>query len=196
MSTPFGAYIMITPVIHGLKSIQMKEIPAGANIMVLGGGCHENGNSAAEHLSTPSLKRLLEAYRIWKLIPESNLILSGTDWHSQCNIAALSADLIYLWKKDTSNVIQLNPVMNTREEAAMYLKRFGNQKPLVLVSSALHIPRAIRNFKAVGINVLAAPTDFPMQDYHFSFYDFFPSPEYFQDSSSAWMEWVAWIAGK
>ncbi len=195
-STPFGAYIIVQPLIYKLEKIEMKQIPTGTNILVLGGGCQQGGNATADHLSNPTLRRLLEGYRIWKQLPSSNLVLSGTDWYSECNIASLSSNLIYEWNRDTTGVIQLNPALNTNEEANLYYKRFGSNKPIVLVSSAMHLPRAMREFNKLGIKVFPAPTDFPIQDYQFHIFDIFPSPKYLEASSSGWMEWMARIAGK
>ena len=195
-STPLGAYILVQPLIYNLNKVAIKEIPPGTNVMVLGGGCHKGGDSPSEHLSNPSLRRVLEGYRIWQQIPASILLFSGTDWKSDCNIAALSIETVKQWGADTSRLKQINPVLNTREEAALYAKRYGNEKALVLVSSALHIPRASRNFNSFGIKIIQAPTDFPLEGYEFDVFDFFPSPKYLEISASAWMEWLARIAGK
>lgn len=195
-STPLGAYILVQPIVYNLKRVSVKEVPIGTNVMVLGGGCHKGGDSPSEHLSDPSLRRVLEGYRVWKQIPGSTLLFSGTDWKSDCNIAALSIETVKLWGADTSRLKQINPVLNTREEAALYAKRYGNEKALVLVSSAIHMPRACRNFTRLGIKIIPALTDFPLDGYEFDVFDIFPSPKYLEISASAWIEWIARIAGK
>src|SRR5690606_3466960 len=48
---------------------------------------------------------------------------------------------------------------NTYEEAREFAKSFGKDKKLIIVSSATHIPRAVRMFELHGMNPIAAPTN-------------------------------------
>ena len=49
---------------------------------------------------------------------------------------------------------------NTRKEAETYVKNFGTKNRLILVTSAIHMPRAVMNFQKAGVNPIAAPADF------------------------------------
>ena len=48
---------------------------------------------------------------------------------------------------------------DTKEEAFMMKKLVGN-KPFILVTAAYHMPRAMALFKKLGLNPIAAPTNF------------------------------------
>lgn len=198
ISTPIGVYMLVKPLIQNLGTIDSKELlNKDYNILVLGGGCRNCTKQAkAEQLSNPSLRRLIEGVRLWKLHPESQLIVSGIDWSRNCNIAEIESNLAQEWGTDTSKILELNPVLNTRQEATLYLEKYGKAKLLVLVTSAIHTPRAKRNFEKLGIKVLVAPTDFPL--YFGSSIWLFILPEVgnIEKSSAAWIEWMALISGK
>lgn len=190
-------FVMTRPLINGLQEVKIQDLPSNANILVLGGGCRQsNDDNPAERLSDPSLRRAIEGFRIWKARPDAQLIFSGTDWSRDCNIADIAARMVASWNADTAKILQLNPVRNTREEAVLYLKNYGNDKPLILVSSAIHIPRAVRNFKSKGIKVIPAPVDFPMHHDKFRFSDVLPDAGNFQKCSAVWIEWMANLTGK
>lgn len=197
-STPLGVYMLANPLIKNIETIDSKELlNKEYNILVLGGGCRKcDDQPNADQLSNPSLRRLIEGQRIWKIHPESSLILSGVDWSRNCNIATIEAKLANEWGTDSTKISELNPALNTRQEAALYLERFGKDKLLVLVTSALHTPRAKRNFEKLGIKVLVAPTDFPMY-FGTSFWSLMmPEVGNIEKSSAAWIEWMALILGK
>lgn len=195
--TDMALYVMTRPLIGGLHEFRIQDLPSEANILVLGGGCR-NGDfdNPAERLSDPSLRRAIEGFRIWRHKPDAKLIFSGTDWSRDCNIAEIAARMVSVWKADSAKILQLNPARNTREEAALYFQNFGAEKPLILVSSAIHLPRAIRNFKNKGIKVIPAPTDFPMHHDKFRISDVLPDAGNFQKCSAVWIEWMANLAGK
>lgn len=196
-STDMALFVLTQPLISGLHEVRIQDLPSDANILVLGGGCRNSDDeNPAEQLSDPSLRRAIEGFRIWKSRPEAQLIFSGTDWSRDCNIADIAAKMVKEWNADSAKILQLNPVRNTREEAALYLEKFGAEKPLILVSSAIHLPRAVRNFKSKGIKVIPAPTDFPMHHDKFRFSDVLPDAGNFQKCSAVWIEWMANLAGK
>ena len=163
----------------------------------MGGGCRKcDDQPKAEQLSNPSLRRLIEGQRIWKIHPESSLILSGIDWSRNCNIANIETKLAKEWGTDSTKIFELNPALNTRQEAALYHEKYGKEKLLVLVTSAIHTPRAKRNFEKLGIKVLVAPTDFPNYFGSSIWSLILPEVGNIEKSSAAWIEWMALISGK
>ena len=49
---------------------------------------------------------------------------------------------------------------NTVEEAEEYVKKFGTGMPLVIVTSATHMKRAVRIFRSKGLKIIPAPCNF------------------------------------
>jgi len=56
------------------------------------------------------------------------------------------------------NIEMLETATSTLEEAIAFKEHFGVNKNVILVTSALHMPRAVEIFSDQGIKVLPAPT--------------------------------------
>lgn len=129
-------------------------------IIVLGGGHAEDPELPANaQLHVTALGRLIEGIRIHRLLPNSKLVLSGYSPNNRTSQAAIQRKTaLSLGVNDTDIFIQEKP-KNTYEEAEEFVKRFGKDNKLILVSSATHIPRSIKMFELQGINASAAPTN-------------------------------------
>jgi uncharacterized SAM-binding protein YcdF (DUF218 family) len=118
-------------------------------------------NSALGQLDNSSIARLVEGVRIHRKLPNSTLIFSAGpakgDSVSQAEVSAKSA--IELGVNPDKLMLMQNPT-NTMEEAAAYLKLFGNQRPLILVTSAYHMNRALMLFNFLNLHPFPAPVDF------------------------------------
>lgn len=58
-------------------------------------------------------------------------------------------------------LLQKSPI-NTYQEAEVYAGTYGNTHPLILVTSAAHMPRAMLFFKHFGIQPVPSPTDYKL----------------------------------
>jgi uncharacterized SAM-binding protein YcdF (DUF218 family) len=140
------------------------EQPAGLSaphILVLGGG-HTNvpGLPAIDQLSGAALGRLAEGIRLYRQRPGSKLIGSG---HSrsgrtpQGEMLMRAAVELGVPPEDT---LWLPTPANTEQEAYAYAARFGPAgPPLLLVTDALHLPRAVGWFQRAGLAPLPAPAN-------------------------------------
>jgi uncharacterized SAM-binding protein YcdF (DUF218 family) len=50
------------------------------------------------------------------------------------------------------------------DEALHFRERFGPQARLILVTDAVHLPRAMKWFQAAGLDPVPAPTNFILKD--------------------------------
>lgn len=80
---------------------------------------------------------------------------------------------------------------NASFSAAMLQAR--GMSRVLLVTSAWHMPRAVRAFEAAGLSVIAAPTNFDMVD-EVSVLSFIPSARALQRSYYGMHEWVGGFA--
>ena len=106
-----------------------------------------------------SLFRLTEGIRIYRHLPGSRLILTGGpgfDTVPNAEIVAAVAVEIGIKKDD---LVVLSEPADTREEAVCVKKIIGAD-PFVLVTSGVHMPRAMKIFRDEGMNPLPAPTEF------------------------------------
>jgi uncharacterized SAM-binding protein YcdF (DUF218 family) len=54
----------------------------------------------------------------------------------------------------------VNPQPRDTKEEALFLKDIVGSDKFVLVTSATHMPRSMKLFESLGLNPIAAPTDF------------------------------------
>ncbi len=142
-----------------------------AYVLVLGNAHHSDPDRPPlQQLSRVAMARLMEGIRIWRANPGSILVLSGYGGidpisHAQRQRqAALS-----LGVPDTQILILPQP-RDTLEEARLTAATIGDA-PAVLVTSATHLPRAMRSYHLAGLSPQPAPTDFiavPSQSWRLS----------------------------
>ena len=74
-------------------------------------------------------------------------------------------------------IILTEEVQNTDQEANAIKKILNEDAKIILVTSAFHMPRAERVFKAANINVIPFPVDFQNSKSKTTMMDFIPSAE-------------------
>ena len=71
-------------------------------------------------------------------------------------------------------------------------KRFpGNREHrFILISSAVHLPRAMRVMRRAGLSPLPAPCDFPAASFSYGYFSLVPRADNFVLSTAAVHEWL------
>ncbi len=158
-------------------SLNQFKVKKEVYVLVLGSG--QTNDTALTHLNrlgNSALFRLTEGIRIHKQLPNSKLVFSGFSNGKkipQARMLSLAALELGICPKDTLQLV--NP-SNTEEEALAFKKRFGSMKNIIIVTSAVHMPRAVLLFKAQKLNCFAAPTfNYVKKDYDESVKWFSPS---------------------
>lgn len=136
-------------------------------IHVLGSGHYNNPDwPLSSQIGSASLRRTMEGVNIFKKINKPNLKIIFTGFPgfgNQISNAEMNAKIARIANiPDNSLIINGNP-KDTQEEAKFAKSIIGNNS-FVLVTSASHMPRAIKLFENVGMNPVAAPTDFKGKD--------------------------------
>jgi uncharacterized SAM-binding protein YcdF (DUF218 family) len=141
-------------------NIEQIELKHPVRIMVLGAG-HTNDPALPDidKLYSGALARLAEGIRIYKMIEGSQLICSGYAGRSNISQAEVSAMAAIELGVNPSDTILLTKAHNTKAEAKAYADRFNTAGTLILVTDAIHMPRAMHWFHKHGINPIAAPTN-------------------------------------
>jgi uncharacterized SAM-binding protein YcdF (DUF218 family) len=145
---------------------QLKEFPfpdkdKEFNIMVLGAG-HSDDTSmtATGRLSLRALGRIAEGLRLSFQIDNSKIIVSGYEGklsQSQAQVAFQSLTSLNL---EAERIIKLESPHNTLTEAKAYANMFDKGNPLILVTDAVHMRRAIFLFQKQGLSPVPAPCNF------------------------------------
>lgn len=157
LMTPLGANLLVRGVESRTPSPRSCPAPWPDTIVLLSGGVNRPPLSADdfEALSAESLHRLFSAERLWRQSPHSRLVIAGGDENRIAQSVLLarlarelgvSADSIRIEQRsrttweDARDVAALSPPLPAR---------------IWLVSSALHLPRALATFRAFGFQPCA-----------------------------------------
>ncbi|AUX20401.1 hypothetical protein SOCEGT47_008700 [Sorangium cellulosum] len=118
---------------------------------------------AMERLSEPGLERCLGAARVYREHGFGHVIISGRDAvQGPTALAGAMADLLVELGVPRKKILLETESRDTRENA-LYSARMVRDLPVdtvVVVTSALHMPRSIRLFERAGLPVLPAPVRF------------------------------------
>lgn len=163
ISTPFIPNLLVSvlenqyPVLHPNK-IDTKNNPV--HILILGGG-HVNDERlpANDQLSSGALVRLSEGIRLNRMIKGSDIITSGYGGKELITQAEVLSNAAILLGVEPSVIQMQKKPVNTWMEANEYKRIFGDKATLILVTSAVHMPRAMFLFRKIGLNPIAAPTN-------------------------------------
>jgi uncharacterized SAM-binding protein YcdF (DUF218 family) len=106
------------------------------------------------------------AYEVIKLslkLKDAKIITSGYAGKMMISDALYAKnELISLGINENRIIMQEKP-KDTIEEAKS-IKELLNNKPFILVTSAYHMPRAMKIFQMQGLNPIAVPTDFTVKE--------------------------------
>lgn len=128
-------------------------------IVVLGGGLVPSSQQPlSSQLTSQTLTRLVEGIRIHKLIPKSKIIFTGKGYTDFTEAMAMGLMAQQLGIKEDDILLE-SQSKNTHDHP-QYLKHLLKGERFVLVTSALHMPRAMTYFKAAGLNPTPAPTQY------------------------------------
>ena len=167
ISTPFVPNLLVRNLEKEYPVVSLENIKSagsGVNILVLGAGhTADERLPATAQLSLAELGRLVEGIRIHRQIPGSRLITSANEGSQETPQAVVAANAaLLLGVKESAVEMQCKPY-NTKSEAQEYKRLFGDTAQLVLVTSAIHMPRAMYLFQRAGLNPVAAPTNFAVK---------------------------------
>ena len=166
-------------------------------IHVLGNGHSSNSQlPITGQLTSASLARTVEGVRIFMLNPTAKLIFSGYGPGDVNSNAWMNSRLAIALGVPESAIILLPKARNTVEEA-IDSKEIINDGKLVLVTSASHMPRAMRIFQQQGLSPISAPTAHisKIQQGPQPLTYYFPRAQHLAVSERAAHEWLgmAWL---
>lgn len=130
-------------------------------IHVLGSGnTLDDRLPANEQLGLTALGRLVEGIRIHRMIKNSVIVCSGYSslgLETQAEVTKRAAIVLGV---EVDKLETLDTPSTTQEEAKALSMQYDTTTQLIVVTDALHMPRAIKLFKAAGFNPIAAPTNY------------------------------------
>lgn len=141
-------------------SVVTKIDPNVKWVVVLGGGQWEAEDMPVNDLLTSASKeRVIEGVRLFKQLPQATLVLSGGAEKPYEPEATKLGQLALLFAVPDNKIVLEKNSINTADQARE-IKGIVQEHPFYLVTSAMHMPRAMALCQAVGLHPIPAPTDF------------------------------------
>lgn len=167
-------------------------------IVVLGGGqvVHDR-IPAVTRLNYSSLARVAEGIRLSRLYPEATLLFSGGRVFDEEPVAATMAAAAREMGVLPERISAETESRDTGEQARALSQRLG-RTPFLLVTSASHMPRAMKLFETHGARPIPAPCGHRLKrpGGGFSWHDLLPRASNVRMMERAIHEWLglAWLA--
>jgi uncharacterized SAM-binding protein YcdF (DUF218 family) len=170
-------------------------------IMVLGGSLNMPSDSHPLSGITNSSDRMLAALRLYHANKAPLIVLSGGDSPllkraRSVHEADEMGSVLEEWGIPDSAIVVEDRSINTRENALFTRKILAARgiNQIILVTSAIHMPRAVATFRKVGFEVEAAPADFQSGWVEqLSVFNWFPTSRNLLNSSNVIHEWLGLI---
>jgi len=167
-------------------------------IVLLGGGIQERAldYQGQDTLSTHSWMRTIYAAKIAK---ETSLTIYATGGTPLTTTGQAEADVMkqkLIWLGISESDIYAENQANTTWDNAVLTTHVlvkNNIKNVVLVTSALHMPRSVWCFEAQAIRVIPAPTDYLTEQQSYDLRSFLPRWNVLSDSSAALHEYLGYF---
>ncbi len=163
-------------------------------IVVLGGGAIPDPRlPLSSQLGPDSLSRLLEGVRLHRQLPGSRLILSGGAIFKESPESETLAKTAILMGASESDMVKENKSMDTADQSKLISSIVGRNR-FILVTSAIHMPRSIALFRKLGMDPIAAPTNYlVVKQSHTNPQDFFPATHSLRKIEAAIHEYLGLI---
>lgn len=140
-------------------------LPQADVIVILGGGTDpvEYPRSTVE--ANGAIDRVLYGADLYQRGASQHILVSGgrIDWMGAGSTPAEEMAILLQRLGIPGEAIWLEPESRNTYENAVFSQRFLQEKKInriILVTSALHMPRSVELFESQGFEVIPAPTDF------------------------------------
>jgi len=171
-------------------------------ILVLGSsGIHDQNLPITGQLSATALSRFSEVLRLYYANPNATIVVSGSGFGDSKSHAQLLQQLAIAFNIPAQKIIRLDNTKDTNQEAQQ-MSAIIKGKKAALVTSATHMPRAMRLFKQYQQSPIAAPAMYLAKENTFTLplYAYIPSAYQLYKSQVALHEHLGllkqWITDK
>lgn len=194
----FSSYL-VKSLERSFLPVPVGESPSADAIVVLGGCVGAADYPRVEVDLTDASDRVLHAARLYHAGKAPIIIATGgaIRWlGSKTPEASSISRLLQEWGVPASAIVIETGSLNTYQNA-VNTKRLLDRRGLgnvLLVTSAMHMPRALATFRTAGIDAIPSPTDYEVIDREeFTIMDFLPDAEALADTTRAIKEYLGLV---
>jgi uncharacterized SAM-binding protein YcdF (DUF218 family) len=158
VSTPWVAERLAEPLESAYQRQPIADYGESQAIVLLGGGVIA-GAGEGEMDATAAADRLHRAAALWRADKAPKIIATGGGGREWSEAHAMRAWLVELGV-DPEAIVLEPQARNTRQHPHFVRPLLEDpEAPFLLVTSALHMPRAVSRFRAAGLRPVAVPAD-------------------------------------
>jgi len=196
-SLPVASFALRAGLENQYPPVPMESVPRVEAIVVLGGGIAPPALGEAMPNLEARADRVWYAARLFKAGKAPLIVLSGGSdpQYSASSEAEAMRELLLEMGVDRQAMLLESRSRNTTENARFTAELLAEQEigPVLLVTSALHMPRAVALFEAEGIMVVPAATDHEVRPLP-GWRAWTPDAAALEGSGRAMKEWVGrWV---
>jgi uncharacterized SAM-binding protein YcdF (DUF218 family) len=157
-STSLVGNAMIAPLENQYPTFNPTRAVGVRDIVVLGSGYEPHDEiPVTGALDADGLARIVEGVRLARLYPDARLLVSGGAPPGFARPALGYAQMASELGVSPGALVIMDHALNTAQESRDVVALLGHA-PFILVTSAYHMPRAMRLVQDAGGNPVAAPT--------------------------------------
>ena len=186
--------------VHPLETAYQPPVrPQGDVILMLGGGATADtpNLTGLGHLSGNAANRLLTTAQLARATSLPIIVSGGKVFNTTGSEGEIAARILTDLGIAKERISVDDQSLNTRQNI-FYSQEIMRQKgyqQVILVTSAFHMPRAMAECRAAGVQAVAYPTDYQMSlKRDVEFYQFWPSADALSTTSLAIKEYIGLAA--
>ncbi|PNR94005.1 YdcF family protein [Petrotoga sp. 9PWA.NaAc.5.4] len=201
LSSGWFAKIFVTPLENKYPSLEinsLKNFSEESVIVILGGGIIPMTPRYGEgELSDSALKRVYEGYLIHKNYNLPIIVTGGQLRGTNIPEATIMKQELINFGVNPSYIYAEEKAKNTQQNAMFVLEYLENKNynNIFLVTSAVHMHRALKYFENVSddINIIPFPTGYLVSNEQIKWYDFLPEIDSLKANAAALHEYLGLI---
>lgn len=190
-----AASILVRPLESAYPPLGRDRLPPRGTLVVLGGGVSPRADLlTSSRLGRASLTRGLEAVRLYYLMTESEIVVCGGRGNPYSPVAEAPVMRDFLVSVGIpEGKVLVEKESRTTFENVERLLAMPLRRPLVLITSARHMSRAMKVFGSFGQVPVPAPCDFQSLAHPGDPLYYLPSLEALAASTSALYEYLGMV---
>lgn len=197
-ASPPISSLLIRHLEHQHSPFEASDAPVADAILILGGAVALPQTPRVDIELVGSSDRVRYAGQLYRENKAKKIVIAGGNVFEQNNLrgeAYYIAQLLLEWGVSEADILFEDQSRNTYENAyyAKPLLKSNDLSTILLVTSAIHMPRAYAVFAAQDIDVIAAPTDILVVNNDMpGIFDWIPSATALANTTSALKEYMGW----